>query len=284
MIRNKNEFYHVTVCAIGTFIADAVSYPVELIATLIKSTNNRTPILKTTATFIKENGFRALYNGSSTLTFTTFFPNLVYFSVYEKLKHLSNSKFAKEHMTTVSFFSSMIAESCFIFCMVPFETIQTRMQMNTMQYNYRSLSHGLYEVVTNEGFFRLFSTSPLFLWQLLIFTPVQFSFYEYLTERQMKKTGHVTLAQSIQSTILASSFAGAITNPINTLIIRFQLENFSERKKSVFQMIRESVKTHGFLSLNKGLMIRLVERNLNSLCYLPLYEMAGQYFHTNSHE
>lgn len=269
------------IASIGTLIADAVTYPIELVATKVKSAYGRSSALKTTANVIKYQGIASLYKGFTTITWTAWFPNIVYFNLYEILKirgHSLESQGKSNYSVLIPFFASMLAEVGFCAVMVPFDTIQTRMQMQSLQYQYRGLAHGLAEVIENEGFFRLFSASPLYVFQLLLYTPIQFATYEWLKARRLESKQRLSLVDSINYTIIATSIGAILTNPLNTLIVKFQVEDFAKENKNSAAKAMEIVRQSGMRELNKGLLVRLVERNINGLCYLPLYEFAGQYF------
>lgn len=280
------ELKHCLVSATGTMLADALSYPFELVATLVKSADGKVSTFRTSAQIIREKGLRSLYKGVSTVAYTGFFPNVAYYYMYDSLKRQARRFQSDPSLplpAILPFFCSMMAESAFVLVMVPFDTVQTRMQLQAVHYNYRGMGHGLLDVVRHEGLFRLFSASPLYIAQFLTFTPLQFTAYEWLKTRQLRTQSHLTLPQTLWFTLLATSMAAAVTNPVNTLIVRFQLENYASRGNKAWQEAKNILAKSGPRELNKGLMIRLMERNINSLCFLPIYEMAGQYFHASSH-
>jgi hypothetical protein len=279
------ELKHCFVSALATTLADAVTYPLELISTMVKSSNGRLSATRTAAQVIRDRGIRSLYKGFSTVTYTAFYPNIVYFSLYESLKRnarVLQSDPNVQPSAVVPFVCSLLAESGFVMVMVPFDTIQTRMQLQAVKYNYQGLSQGIAEVVRHEGIIRLFSASPLYIAQFLTYTPVQFTAYEWLKARQQRHQPEITLLQSIYFTILATSLAGWITNPVNTVIVRFQIQDFGRDDTKGWKQAKQIFSSLSFRELNKGLMVRLLERNINGLCYLPIYEMAGQYFHGSS--
>lgn len=275
------QFSQCFVAAIGTLVADAVTYPIELIATMVKSANGKVSALRTTANVIRHNGLASLYKGFSTITYTALLPNIVYFNCYEWLKQYGRSfeqQSTSKSTILVPFIASSLAECAFVAVMVPFDTIQTRMQLQTHQYNYRGLAHGLMDVVHNEGFFRLFSASPLYVLQLLTFTPLQFTAYEWLKAQRLQTKPNLSLAESVYFTFISTTVAAIITNPVNTLIVKFQVENYAKDDQKATQKARQIIRECGMRELNKGFCIRILERNINALFYLPLYEIAGQYF------
>ena len=199
--------------AFGTYMADTLSYPLELLATVIKSKHGSSPIIKTTTSLVREHGIRSLFKGISTVVWTTLFPNFTYFYVYESINNFAINRLNKNYKPEDNFYippiSSLCAEMVCVILFVPFDTIQTRMQLNSPQYQYKSLFGGLIDIVKHEGFLRLFSASYLYICQLLIFTPMQFTFYEWLKMSQFnvkEDKNLISYTESIKFTVVSTSF------------------------------------------------------------------------------
>ena len=118
----------------------------------------------------------------------------------------------------------------------------------------------------------------MYLCQCLTFTPIQFAIYEWLKNCKLERGKQLTLIDSIYFCVLATTFAGAIRNPISTIIVRYQIEDHSVVKPKFFKRVAEIYREVGFVKLNRGMNIRLLERNMNAFFYLPMYEMTSQWF------
>lgn len=274
--------------AFGTYLADTLSYPLELLGTVIKSQHEKSPIIATARGIVRENGFRALFKGVSTVIWTTLFPNFTYFYIYETINNFAvnyvNGKVGIEDNFYLPPLSSLCAEMVCVVLFVPADTVQTRMQLNSSKYQYHSLLGGIRDIVRNEGVVRLFSASYLYITQLLIFTPMQFTFYEWLKMSQFnskENKNSISYLESVKFTVISTSFSAIITNPINTLVIRYQVTDFSDQQGKAlngWRILTENFRKHGFRDLNRGMTIRLLQTNVNSMVFLPIYEMGRQLY------
>ena len=285
---SNNQIKHSVVSAVGTLVADSITYPLELISTIVKSSEKKISGTRVIMNFMKTNQFQSLYKGFSTIMFTSFFPNIAYFAVYDwskkKTREFTKGMESSVIINTLPFFCSVAGELAFVSLMVPFDTVQTRMQMNTGKYNYKGCTNGIFQVINTEGFTRLFSASPIYAIQFLTFTPFQFTFYEYLKSFKSRKGESLSFIDCCQYSFLATALASFLTNPLSTIIVRFQIEDHSKTKITNSKRIQEIYKRSGIVQLNRGFWVRMFERNLNALCFLPIYEMTGQYFGNFHHE
>jgi hypothetical protein len=282
---DNNRFKLCFLSAFGTYLADTLSYPLKLLATVIKSKHDTTSIYKTCCTLIRENGATSFFRGWNTVLLTSFVPNFTYFYVYEGMSNsvLKNIGKLKDSLH-VPLISSFCAELVCVLIFVPFDTVQTRMQLNSPQYQYQSILGGIRNIVKTEGISRLFSASYLYILQLLIFTPMQFTFYEWLKMNQINESadkGSLMYTDSLKFTFISTSFSAIITNPINTLVVRYQLTDFSSiegKSLSGWRLMRDSFRSYGIKDLNRGMCIRLLQTNVNAAVFLPIYEMTRQFY------
>jgi len=279
------------VSGLGVFVAETIAYPFELIGTIIKSQHKRVPIIETTKQLITERGLKSLYNGCSTLVWTTFFPNIAYFYIYDSLNDFAvnyvNKYFGIGATHYIPPISSLLAESVYVLLSVPADTVQTRMQLGSSQYQYSGLLSGAYDTIRKEGLFRLFSASYLYILQLVIYTPMQFTLYEWLKMSHLNPSPNkhqISYLKSVEFTFLATSCAAIITNPINTMVVRYQVTDFSTNEGkglNGWRILRDNFKKYGLIDLNRGMCARLLQTNINSMVFLPIYELARQRYGLN---
>ena len=262
-------------------IADALTYPFEALSTIVKSSPQKTSAVRVSSQFIKSGQVKSLYKGFSSVPMTSLLPSAAYFFVYEGLMNWARQR--TQHLNSlmvanaIPFLASMAGEVAFVSLVVPFDTVQTRMQMGVHHFNYRSFSHGLTQVVNSEGLLRLFTASPIYALQFLTFTPVQFAFYEYFKSAVLPAGSAVSLKNCLAFTIASTVLASVLTNPLNTLIVRFQCEDHSGNKESFRKKIEGIYKRAGVVELNRGMAVRILERTANSVVFLPVYEMTRQH-------
>ena len=279
------------VSGLGVFVAETIAYPFELIGTIIKSQHKRVPIIETTKQLITERGLKSLYNGCSTLVWTTFFPNIAYFYIYDSLNDFAvnyvNKYFGIGATHYIPPISSLLAESVYVLLSVPADTVQTRMQLGSSKYQYSGLLSGAYDTIRKEGLFRLFSASYLYILQLVIYTPMQFTLYEWLKMSHLNPSPNkhqISYLKSVEFTFLATSCAAIITNPINTMVVRYQVTDFSTNEGkglNGWRILRDNFKKYGLIDLNRGMCARLLQTNINSMVFLPIYELARQRYGLN---
>lgn len=285
----SNESNHHLVSLWSTFgscVADIMTYPFELLTTYTKSQNQRLPFVRMVKSFVDEFGVRGLFKGFSTVFGTALIPNFIYFFSYESINQFLIKRLRQADQLSLNVFipviSSLTSETIYILFYVPADTVQTRLQLNSEQYQYRSLSRGMLEVVRTEGFLRLFSASPLYIIQHILLTPIQFTCYEWLKMSRFNKNvdrNKISYLESVIYAIIASSVAAVVTNPINTLVILYQITEFEKGSgglASTWRFVKQSYKTHGFAGLNRGMSVRLLETNMNAIVFMPIFELVRQ--------
>jgi hypothetical protein len=110
------------------------------------------------AKIMKLEGYRALYKGVQTSFYSCFFPCMIYFLSYEELLVVLDKQFGdhKHAKIGIPFMASAVAELLCLLLNVPLDIIRTRYQINTPEYQYKSVFHAIKETSQKEGFFRLF--------------------------------------------------------------------------------------------------------------------------------
>jgi hypothetical protein len=289
---SDHRFRVSAVSGFGVFVAETIAYPFELLGTIIKSQHKRTPILSTAKVLLSEKGVLSLYKGCSTLFWTTFLPNIAYFYIYDSLNDFAvnyvNKYFGIGAAHYIPPLSSFLAETVYVLLSVPADTVQTRMQLGSNDYQYNGLLKGVADIIRKEGLVRLFSASYLYIMQLVIYTPMQFTIYEWLKMSKLNKSenkDYITYLKSVQFTFLATSCAAIVTNPINTLVVRYQITDFTSNEGkglNGWRILMKSLKKYGFRDLNRGMCARLLQTNINSMVFLPIYEMSRQHYNSKA--
>ena len=265
----------------GVMIADAFTYPLEALSTMVKNSAQKRSAFRLGWQIFKDRQVYSLYKGFSSVPMTGFLPGMAYFYVYEGLKNWAHKK--TEHWNssavanTIPVLASIMGELAYTSLIVPFDTIQTRMQMGDANTKYRSVSHGMSHIVSSEGLLRLFTASPIYALQFLTFTPVQFGFYEYFKTVFLPADSPVSLKNCLAFTIASTALASSVTNPLNTIIVRFQCEDHSSNNSSFREKIKTIYSNAGMTELNRGLTVRVFERTINAIVFIPIYEMTRQY-------
>ena len=296
----KNSWKVPFVAGFATYIGDAISYPFETLTTRIKRRHNYTSIVNEIRYINKNKGYKFFYNGFQTVFYSAFFTNFVYFGIYDICNHFGLNYVKRNDMKSYSAMiptiSSLIGQLFSLIVYVPVDCIQTRMQSGDKSFNYNNIFHGFRTVIREEGFLRLFHGSYIYAIHNLIFTPVIYTVYERLKKRKIYQRKKIlikrgeavpnsdslfTIKDSMLATIISTTASVMMTNIIYTLVVRYQLTNFElyeNKDKNAFTILEDGWKVGRFMSLNRGLIVRLIVANLSAVIYLPVYEQARQYF------
>ena len=264
----------------ANYIADIVVYPLDTINTWIKTSSRKDKIIRLTKKHIRKDGAGVLFRGINTQIYTGFFPSFVYFFCYEMSNRLCSKFLRYMHMEKYSVFiptvTATLSECTSLLIMVPMDALKTRLQLNSPLYQYPSIFAGLKEIVSKEGYLRLFKASPLFIFHALVFNTILFQSYELFRIRQMKQTGKknedLTFKDSLWNTLYATVIAMSRTNPLDLIITRYQVIDSSMGKLSFRKVVKDVYKTDGWRGLNRGVWFRTFYGCLEASLYLPVYE------------
>ena len=266
--------------ATGALFSETLCYPLDTINTWVKTWPDNSRIHQIVKHNYKKDGIRAFYNGVNTQFYVTFIPAFFYFLSYEitnmyarkileKTKEEKWSKYTPMVTATVSEFASLLI-------LVPMDALKKRYQINSDSYQYKSVRHGLSDMIKKEGYLRLFKASPLYLINLTVFNTLLFQSYETLRIDQMKKerkeNKDLTILDSVKNSLKATLFATILTNPMDVIITKYQVIDSSVSKLSVRSLLVDVYKRDGIKGLNRGVTIKCFYRAVDTCIYLPIYE------------
>lgn len=246
---------------------------------------------------VKREGMRSLYAGVNAQFPCIFIPSFIYYVLYD----ISNrwSRKLVDYMETpglipwIPSVTATFSEGVSLVVYVPMDGIKTRLQSGN--YKYQSIVAGLRETAQREGLMRFFSASPKYLMKALVYHTCLFQSYEYLRIKWRKqkeddmrieaeRRGEVyhqgdlkfNMNDTICATLIANTLATAITNPVDMLIIRYQITDSSKSQLSTLNLLKQCFVNEGMKGFNRGLLLRLCYTNVQCLIYLPLYEYLRQ--------
>ena len=266
--------------AAAAYFTSLVCYPLDTINTWIKLSNRGDCTRSIIRNHIRKDGFKVLFRGSGSVFMHTAVPTFSYYFLYETLNRYSRKVLDRLGMQHYSLLipgvTAGISESITLLLSVPIDTVMTRMQMNLPQYQYRSLSHGLKQVIKNEGYLRLFRASPLYLCYTVVQTMIFFQIYEYLRVKQMQRQGktnnQLTVADSVKNSAIATIATCLAMNPLELIIIRYQAVDSSVSRLSVKSIVQNLLLKDGFKGFSRGLMFSIGYGCLHACVSIPMYE------------
>ena len=266
--------------AVGTLISETICYPLDTVNTWVKTWPGKERIPQIIHQNIKTDGYRVFLKGSNTQFIVAFVPSFLYFFSYEVgnmysrkyLEYLHQERYS--HLTPL--LTATLAEFIALTVLVPMDALKKRYQVNSELYQYKSISHGLSEMVRKEGYMRLFKASPLYLVHATVFNTILFQTYETLRIGQMKRENKegkdLTIMDSIISSSKAALLATLLTNPLDVIITKYQVIDSSVSKLSAKQLFIDTYRRDGLRGLNRGVTVKCLYRVIDTCIYMPIYE------------
>jgi hypothetical protein len=278
--------------ATATYIGDLISYPFEIVSVLSKKSHPPNGLYQDIFKKVLKKNWRFFTKGIDTVFYSAFFTNFVYFGVYEGLSQYCYHKMEQKKLTnfnwTIPTLSSLTAEFISLFVLVPIDCVQTRIQSG--DYKYKNFFHGIRSIRKNEGFLRFFMGIHVYMIHNMLFIPIMFTIYEEYKRLICQKRRSISprvnnsfsykndkfsILDSVKGTLLATTISTIITNPLYTILVRFQMTNYSKQKnKGIWSIIKRNYNSQGLRGLNVGLVPRICAANLSALVYLPIFEVT----------
>lgn len=269
------------------FSSSLLMYPVEVVATVVKSHVARKSALSAFRQVRADRGARSFYNGASTVFYEIFPPSVLYFFTYDALNQQLSRHFRRHdlgHKWVIPVVTSFSAEAVSLAILVPINTIQTRMKTGEARYQYKSTLDGLRSISRGEGLLRLYKASHLLLLYYMSFTTIQFSLYEWSKKAIMARSGdkNFGMAESVMATVVSTTIASGLTNPIDTLLVRYQVTDFTQKSNkelTASKLLLRDFRRHGLAAVNRGFFIKVFLDTCYSILYIPAYEFFRQRYH-----
>ncbi|CCG24411.1 mitochondrial dicarboxylate transporter [Candida orthopsilosis Co 90-125] len=172
-------------------------------------------------------------------------------------------------------FSSMAA------CLVthPLDLAKVRLQTATIPG--QSLISMLYRIISNEGFFKIYSGLTASLLRQATYSTTRFGIYEVLKEYYIKESHnqHPGTLVLLPMSMIAGAMGGLVGNPADVVNIRMQNDStlpIQQRRnyKNAFDGLYKVCKNEGVQSLFRGLSPNLVRGVLMTASQVVTYDIA----------
>lgn len=250
------------------------------------------------ATVVRSIGFRGMYNGIGVALVGGMPATCLYLTSYEVTKDLLTTRGGLQESSFAVFLASgMLAEvvSCVLF--VPVDVIKERLQVQTTTRTaatstattaYKGSWDALRTILRTEGASGLYRGFGITLLSFGPFSALYFSFYESLKGAYMKRAESLTRTQqaleqtqmegqteqmpfmvSLLMSATAGSAASVITNPLDLVKLRIQIE-----RRALADGIRGSNMKSGFISGFNG-VVDMVSRIWQTEGLRGLFRGAG---------
>mmetsp|Transcript_489 Transcript_489/g.479 ORF Transcript_489/g.479 Transcript_489/m.479 type:complete len:239 (+) Transcript_489:164-880(+) len=231
---------------------------------------------------IKNEGVAGLYKGLPTALIGGIPAAFLYFGAYEFWKkNTLEVEYLKNHSFIAYLSGGMFAETVACILFVPTDVLKERLQVQSKlrTYKYSSDLNALAQIFKNEGFRGLYKAYPATVFSFGPFSAFYFMFYEQLKGmvvkndadtylQKVKESTHVKIGffQSMFCSMIAGAGASLITNPLDLVKLRLQVQRGSSSSgknvsefvyKHMLDGLIQVVKKEGLLALWNGSFARM---------------------------
>jgi Mitochondrial carrier protein. len=285
--KKQNFLFLALACATNCFVVDSILYPLDTLKCRIHyEMKEFTSLYNGFITLYQKEGLKRFFNGYSTVAASSFTSNFVWFYCYENLNKIfatfvksefKDSKYKDITYRMIPFVSGALGEIASLIFYIPFNIIKVRMQVGG-EYSYSSIFHGFKDIYTNEGLFRFYKASHLFIMNNILQTGLQFTFYENLRKAAKEYRGADRLAVTDSLIVCAgtSALLNFFINPIDLIITRYQMANTNGNSGAdnvkVRTILWNLLKNEGPIALFKGCSTRTAMTFFNMSLYIPIYD------------
>lgn len=204
-------------------MAVCFTHPLDLIKVLLQTQQQKDmTVIQIVTRVVKTQGVLGLYNGLSASILRQMTYSLTRFAIYETTK---NTMGETSFLTKVGIASGAGAAGGFVG--TPGDLVNVRMQNDmklppNQRRNYRHAIDGVWRVVTEEGFTRLFSGATMATCRAVFMTVGQIAFYDQTKYLLIHYTSHFqdNLVTHFTASLIAGAIATTLTQPLDVLKTR----------------------------------------------------------------
>jgi hypothetical protein len=276
-------------CGVASYFGDLLIYPLDTINTRMKANRLESMSLRHAIQYFhKKDGFVSFYKGANSAVPMSFIAVYVYFYMYESinkrvLDFQKTIEYSSKNVVTflLPFVSAALAEATIMGFYIPCDAIRTRLQTN--EYKYKGMVDGLVQTYKTEGFARLYAASHLYISSQIVYTSCEFGLYEFLRKKILvaKQRDGLLLEETLGVTLIASGLAALIINPLDLLMVRYQLIDTRYEKLGLLRTTKNILSQEGVAAFYKGMSARVTYAMAYSLIMFPIYEHLRQAYGVN---
>lgn len=260
-------------------IAKGITHPVDTIkarmqvvrAKLNLSNLHHYGLIQTGRRLFQAEGLRGLYRGLGINVVAGAPASALYFYSYDQSKKFLSHTTGLQNSFSLAFLSGILAEviSCVVW--VPIDVIKERQQVMTLMnsYKYKNSIDAVRQIARQEGIGSLYRAYGATILAFGPFTGISIALYDKLKFWFGFEDKAIAFHQSLMLSSISGIVASAVTNPIDVVKVRMQIQR-AERKgnaplsegrfgyRNSFHGIGQLLKQEGFFGLFKGLSARIM--------------------------
>lgn len=240
-------------------------------------------ILKSGKRTFQAEGIRGFYRGLGINIVGGAPAGALYFLSYDQSKKYLSNLTGQKNSFFVGFFSGIVAEviSCILF--VPIDVIKERQQVMSLlkTYHYKNSIDAIRQIHGQEGLRSLYKAYGATILSFGPFTGISLALYDKLKYWFGYEDKAINFFQSMLLSGISGIVASAVTNPIDVVKVRMQVQR-AERAgnaplsagrfgyKNSLHGMKELFVQEGFLALFKGLTARILFGVMNAGLHLSI--------------
>lgn len=165
-------------------------------------------------------------------------------------------------------------------CLVTHPLDLAKVRLQTASKPGQSLGGMVYQIIKNEGFFKIYSGLTASLLRQATYSTARFGIYEFLKETYIEKQKKTpTTAVLLPMSMISGALGGLVGNPSDVVNIRMQNDSTlpTEQRRNyrnAFDGIYRIVKDEQLSSLFRGLLPNLVRGVLMTASQVVTYDIA----------
>ncbi|KAK6456345.1 mitochondrial dicarboxylate transport protein [Scheffersomyces xylosifermentans] len=168
-----------------------------------------------------------------------------------------------------------------IACLVTHPLDLAKVRLQTASTPGQSLVSMIYQIITKEGLFKIYSGLTASLLRQATYSTARFGIYEFLKEKYVETTNNSkpSTAVLLPMSMVAGALGGLVGNPSDVVNIRMQNDSslpVDQRRnyRNAFDGIYRVCKDEGAISLFRGLTPNLVRGVLMTASQVVTYDIA----------
>lgn len=254
---------HVGDRAAVTFLAMAVAYPLDTIATIVKSKVPKEIAPATLRQYLSTKKIPLLFRGFPLATIEFLSPYLIYFSIAQKQKRNPSAEMSDRKIISIA--TAMY--------MLPVFPNIVRLRMQSGLYPNLSWASHFQQIIKNEGFLRFLYATPLYLLLKMGNLGIFNSMLNSKRASNAKNREEVSFASKTFVALSAALISTTLFNPIDNLFVPYQVYDFSKSRHSSMQSVSREFLTSNIISgATRGFALRLVTNFINNVLFAVILD------------
>lgn len=251
-----------------TFLAMAVAYPFDTIATIVKSKLPNEIAPSSSWQYLSRKKIPLLFRGFPMATVEFLSPYLIFFSTAHKQKRNPSAELSNRKIFSIA---------AAMYTLPIFPNI-VRLRMQSGLYPNLSWTSHFQQILKNEGILRFLYATPLYL---VVKTSNLVILSRMLSSRRAsnaKNGGEMSWQSTAFVALTAALVSTTVLNPIDNLFVPYQVYDFSKSRHSSMRSVsREFLTSNIRDGVTRGFGLRLITNSIHNLLLATLLDEVDSF-------